>query len=130
MTYDTKYNFVKLKNIDDIEKLPLDYMFNLMREHHKKFNSLINLKAQTLANKNKRLEVLIHVGNIYCKLYNIYRSKHNKEIDSMSAKTKKMFDYKQLKISGDSQYSSDEELEQEKQKKQEEQEEQDKNHLI
>ena len=105
-------------------------MFNLMREHHKKFNSLINLKAQTLANKNKRLEVLIHVGNIYCKLYNIYRSKHNKEIDSMSAKTKKMFDYKQLKISGDSRYSSDEELEQEKQKKQEEQEEQDKNHLI
>ena len=48
----------------------------------------------------------------------------------MSAKNKKKLDYKQLKISGDSRYSSDEELEQEKQKKQEEQEEQDKNHLI
>ena len=39
LTYNTKYNFVKLKNIDDIEKLPLDYTFNLMTEHRKKFNS-------------------------------------------------------------------------------------------
>ena len=37
LTYNTKYNFVKLKNIDDIEKLPLDYMFNLMIGHRKKF---------------------------------------------------------------------------------------------
>ena len=70
MTYNTKYNFVKLKNIDDIEKLPLDSMFNLMKEHHKKFNSLNNLKPRKIANKNKRLEVLIHVDYIYSKLYN------------------------------------------------------------
>ena len=50
-----------------------------------------------------------------------------KKIDSLSAKNKKKLDYKQLKISGDSRYSSDEEQEeQEKQEKQEEQEEQDK----
>ena len=61
-------------------------MFNLMREHRKKFDSLIKLKTRTLVNKNKRLEVLIYVGNIYSKLYNIYRSKYNKEIDSLSAK--------------------------------------------
>ena len=51
-------------------------------------------------------------------MYNIYRSKYNKKIDSLSAKNKKKLDYKQLKISGDYRYSSDEE--------QEEQEEQDK----
>ena len=35
LTYNTKHSFVKLKNIDDIKKLPLDPMFNLMKEHHK-----------------------------------------------------------------------------------------------
>ena len=79
MTYNTKYSFVKLKNIDDIKKLPLDLMFNLMKEHHKKLNSLINLKLRTRVNKNKRLEVIIHAGNIYSKLYDIYRSKYNKK---------------------------------------------------
>ena len=61
---------------------------------------------------------------IYSKLCNIQRGKYNKEIDSLSAKNQKKLDYKQIKISGDSQYSSDEE--QEEQEKQEEQEEQDK----
>ena len=28
------YSFVKLKNIDDIKKLPLPLLFNLMKEHH------------------------------------------------------------------------------------------------
>ena len=59
----------------------------------------------------KRLEVIIHAGNIYNELYNIYRSKYNKKIDSLSAKNKKKLDYKQLKISGDYRYSSDEEQE-------------------
>ena len=86
LTYNTKYSFVKLKNIDDIKKLPLDLMFNLMKEHYKKLNSLINLKPRSRENKNKRLEVITHAGNIYNELYNIYRSKYNKEIDSLSAK--------------------------------------------
>ena len=55
-------------------------------------------------------------------MYNIYGSKHSKKIDSLSPKNKKKLDYKQLKISGDSQYSSDEEQEEQEEKKQEEQE--------
>ena len=55
-------------------------------------------------------------------MYNIYGSKHSKKIDSLSAKNKKKLDYKQLKISGDSRYSSDEEQEEQEEKKQEEQE--------
>ena len=62
----------------------------------------------------KRLEVIIHAGNIYNELYNIYRSKYNKKIDSLSAKNKKKLDYKHLKISGDGRYSSDEEQEKQK----------------
>ena len=44
LTYNTKYSFSKLRNIDDFKKLSLDSMFNLMKEHYKKLNSLINLK--------------------------------------------------------------------------------------
>ena len=130
LTYNTKYSFVKLKNIDDIKKLSLDLMFNLMKEHHKKLNSLINFKPQKIANKNKKLEVIINAGNIYNQLYKIYKSKYNKEIDSLSAKNKKKLDYKHLKISGDYQYSSDKEQEEEQEEQEEKQEKQDKNHLI
>ena len=73
LTYNTKYSFVKLKNIDDIKKLSLDSMFNLMKDHHKKLNSLINLKPQTRDNKNERLEIIIHAGDIYNKLYYTYK---------------------------------------------------------
>ena len=31
LTYNTRHNFAKLKNIDDIKKLPLNSMFNLMK---------------------------------------------------------------------------------------------------
>ena len=111
LTYNTKYSFVKLKNIDDIKKLPLDLMFNLMKDHQKKLNILINLKPRSRDNKSKRLEVITHAGNIYNELHNIYRSKCNKKLDSLSAKNKKKLDYKHLKISGDYLYSSDEEQE-------------------
>ena len=124
LTHNTKYSFVKLKNIDDIKKLPLDLLLNLMKEHYKKLNSLTDLKPRTRVNNNKRLEVLIHVGYIYNELYDIYRSKYNKEINSLSAKNKKKLDCKQLKISGDYWYPSDEKQEeQEEQEKQEKQEE-------
>ena len=79
MTYNTKYSFVKLKNIDDIKKLPLDLMFDLMKERHKKFNDLINLRPRSSENKGKRFEVIIHAGNIYNKLYNIYRTEYYKK---------------------------------------------------
>ena len=80
MTYNTKYSFVKLKNIDDIKKLPLDSMFNLMKDHHKKLNSLINLKPRTGHNKNKRLKVIVQADNIYNEFYYINKNKYDKNI--------------------------------------------------
>ena len=35
-------------------------MFNLMREHHNKFNSLNKLKPRKTANKNKKSEVIVN----------------------------------------------------------------------
>ena len=79
LTYNTKYSFSKLRNIDNIKKLPLEPMFNLMKEYYKKLSGFINLKPRSNENKNKRLEVMIHATNIYNKLYNIYRSKCYKQ---------------------------------------------------
>ena len=56
-----------------------DSMFNLMEKYHKKFNNLSNLKPQTKDTKNKRLEVLIHVGGIYNELHYIYKNKYDKK---------------------------------------------------
>ena len=65
LKYNTKYSFSKLRNIDNIKKLSFDSMFKLMKKHYKNLNTLINLKPRTRVNKNKRLEVIIHAGDIY-----------------------------------------------------------------
>ena len=65
LIYDVNHSFAKLRNIDDIKKLSLDSMFNLMKEYHKKFNSLNKLKPQKENNKKRKQEVLTNVGDIY-----------------------------------------------------------------
>ena len=88
--YNANLNFTELENIDNIKKLLLDSMFNLMGKYHKKFNKLSNLKPGTKDTKNERLEVLIHVGGIYNELYYIYKNKYDKKkIDKLSANNKK-----------------------------------------
>ena len=61
-------------------------MFSLMKEHHKKFNSLNKLKPQKENNEKLKQEVLTHVGGIYKELYDICKSKYSKKIDKLSAK--------------------------------------------
>ena len=89
LIYKANLNFTELENFDNIKKLPLDSMFNLMKEYHKKFNKLRNLKQRTGHNKNKRLEVLIHAVGIYNELYYIYKNKYDKKIDRLNAKNRK-----------------------------------------
>ena len=89
LIYDVNHSIAKLRNIDDIKKLSLDSMFNLMKDYHKKFNSLNKLKPQKENNKKQKQEVLTNVRDIYNELYDIYKSKYNKKIDKLSAKDKK-----------------------------------------
>ena len=65
-------------------------MFNLMKDHHKKFNSLNKLKPRTKDNEKLKQKVLTDVGNIYNELYDVYKSKYNKKINKLSAKDKKI----------------------------------------
>ena len=89
-------------NIDDIKKLSLHSMFDLMKEYHKKFNSLNKLKTQKENNKKRKQEVLTNVDDIYNKLYDVYKSKYSKrkkKLDKLSAKDKKKLDFKKLRLS-------------------------------
>ena len=87
--YDVNHSFAKLGNIDDIKKLSLDSMFNLMKEYHKKFNSSNKLKPQKESNKKRKQEVSTNVGETHNELHDIYKSKYNKKINSLDAKNKK-----------------------------------------
>ena len=59
LKYNTQYSSVKLKNIDDIKKLPLDPMFNFMKEHHKKqegqYKEQLDLEETIDANVNEEI---------------------------------------------------------------------------
>ena len=59
----------ELKNVDNIKKLSLDSMFSIMKEYHKKFNKLNNLKTRTKDNEKQKQEVLTNVGDICNELY-------------------------------------------------------------
>ena len=76
LIYDVNHSFEKLRNIDDIKKLSLDSMFNLMKEYHKKFSSLNKLKPQKENNKKQKQEVLINFGDVYNELYDVDKSKY------------------------------------------------------
>ena len=101
-------------------------MFSIMKDYHKKFNSLNKLKLRTKDNEKRKKEVLNNVGDIYNGLYDIYKRKYNKKINILSAKNKIKLNYKQLRLNDEYLYSSEEEQKEKQDKKQEEKEEQDK----
>ena len=54
LIYNGNHSFAELKNIDNIKKLSLDSMFDIMKDYHKTFNSLNNLKTRTKDNENEK----------------------------------------------------------------------------
>ena len=79
LIYNAGHSFAKLRNIDDIKKITLDSMFNLMREYQIKFTSLNDLIPRTENNKELQHEVVTNAGDIYNELYYIYKNKYNKK---------------------------------------------------
>ena len=111
LIYNAGHSFAKLRDIDDIKKLSLNSMFNLMREHHKKFTSLNNLVPRTENNKKLKQEVLTNAGNVYNELYYISKNKCIKKINGLNTKNKVKLDYENLRLTDDYQYPSEEEQE-------------------
>ena len=61
--------------------------------------------------------MLTNVGDIYNELYDVYKSKYNEKIDKLSAKNKIKLSYKQLRLSDEYLYSSEEEQEEQEEQK-------------
>ena len=61
--------------------------------------------------------MLTNVGDIYNELYDVYKSKYSKKMDKLSAKDKIKLNYKQLRLSDNYQYSSEEEKEEQEEQK-------------
>ena len=64
-------------------------MYNLMKDHHKKFTELNKLVPRTEHNINKKKKVLINAENLYNELYYIYKNKYNKKINNLDIKNRK-----------------------------------------
>ena len=88
-------------------------MFNTMKMYHKKFTSLNNLTPRTENKEKLKQEVLINAGDIYNELYDIYRNKYSKKINSLNTKNRMKLEYKKLRLSDEYQYLSEEEQEEE-----------------
>ena len=84
-------------------------MYNLMKDHHKKFTELNKLVPRTEHNINKKKKVLINAENLYNKLHYIYKNKYNKKINNLDIKNRKKLDYKKLRLTDNYQYPSEEE---------------------
>ena len=84
-----------------------------MKMYHKKFISLSNLTPRTKSKEKLKQEVLKNAGDIYNKLYYIYKNKYNKKINSSDIKNRTKFDYKKLKLADIYEYPSDKEQEEE-----------------
>ena len=117
--YNANHSFTELKNIDNIKKLLLSSMLNIMKEYYQKYNKLNNLKLRKKDNEKRKQEVLTNVGDIYNEFHDIYKSKYNKKIDKLSANNKRKFDYKKLRLSDNYLYSSEEEQKDEQEKQDE-----------
>ena len=86
-------------------------MFNTMKMYHKKFISLSNLTPRTKSKEKLKQEVLKNAGDIYNKLYYIYKNKYNKKINSLNAKNRIKLDHKKLRLTDDYRHPSEEEWE-------------------
>ena len=61
--------------------------------------------------------MLTNVGDIYNELYGIYKRKYNKKINSLDARNKRKLNYKQLRLSDNYLYSSEEEQKEQEEEK-------------
>ena len=101
-----------------------------MNLYHKKFTNLNNLTPWTENKEKIKQEVLNNFGDIYNKLYYIYKNKYNEKINSLSTKNRIKLDYKKLKLADIYDYLSDEEQKEKQKEKQEEKQKETKDDTI
>ena len=76
---------------------------------NEQFTDLKNVNPQIKDKKDLKEKVLDNAGNLYNKLHYIYKNKYTKKINYLNMENRKKFDYKNLRLTDDYEYESEEE---------------------
>ena len=87
-------------------------MFKKLNDFKKRLNKLKTVDPQTNENKVLTPKVLDNVGDLFNDLFYVYKDKYNEGKRGLNTKNKKLFYYKNLRLTDDYQYGSEEEKQQ------------------
>ena len=110
LIYNSKYTFVKYKDIDEFKELSLDSFYKKLNKFNNEIVNLRNISSRKEEKKELKYQVLSNAKKLYNVLYYIYKEKYNKEINSLDTSNKEWLDYKNLRLS-EYLYSSEEDEE-------------------
>ena len=110
LIYNSKYSFLKYKDIDEFKELSLDSFNKKLNKFNNEIVNLRNISSRKEEKKELKYQVLSNAKKLYNVLYYIYKEKYNKEINSLDTSNKEWLDYKNLRLS-EYLYSSEEKQE-------------------
>ena len=110
LIYNSKYSFLKYKDIDEFKELSLDSFNKKLNKFNNEIVNLRNISSRKEEKKELKYQVLSNAKKLYNVLYYIYKEKYNKEINSLDTSNKEWLDYKNLRLS-EYLYSSEEDEE-------------------
>ena len=110
LIYNSKYSFLKYKDIDEFKELSLDSFYKKLNKFNNEIVNLRNISSRKEEKKELKYQVLSNAKKLYNVLYYIYKEKYNKEINSLDTSNKEWLDYKNLRLS-EYLYSSEEKQE-------------------
>ena len=110
LIYNSKYSFLKYKDIDEFKELSLDSFYKKLNKFNNEIVNLRNISSRKEEKKELKYQVLSNAKKLYNVLYYIYKEKYNKEINSLDTSNKEWLDYKNLRLS-EYFYSSEEKQE-------------------
>ena len=110
LIYNSKYSFLKYKDIDEFKELSLDSFYKKLNKFNNEIVNLRNISSRKEEKKELKYQVLSNAKKLYNVLYYIYKEKYNKEINSLDTSNKEWLDYKNLRLS-EYLYSSEEDEE-------------------
>ena len=81
-----QHSFAKFKDIDNLQELSFDSRRKRLNDFKIRFNRLKTVSPQTDENKNLQEKVLGDAGDIFKKLYDVYKDKYSEEKDGLTTK--------------------------------------------
>ena len=81
-----QHSFARFEDIDNLKELSFDSKHKRINDFKIRFNRLKTFSPQTDENKNLQEKVLGDAGDIFNKLYYVYKDKYSEENDGLTTK--------------------------------------------